>query len=395
MTIKGVIIPRFLHDAVVTALSADEVLYQFRPVEKITYDFVTELYPEKKAIISAILDEGCATLQLDTGKGKTVIIANIIHRLGCKAIIFAGNKLLQQQLYDDIRQHLNLDEVGRVGGGYNYTGFEGPSVWVVVINSGLKIPKADYEYFDLTVFDECHKFLSPKNFELMRTCSTRWVLALSATVTKKWDWTKIVHHCGAFIDGDAMVKTEIIPGKVRVVRYHGPPEFTQKLVNVNGDMCLAYMSEQFSRDPYRNKMILKLIRELVKDHCIMVIANTNDIITKLCADYGDPESGLLNAVTAKVEKTRILLKSPVIFTNYASCSEGVNIPRITAMIFLTSFVNNGRQISGRALRGKSTKPRLFVDIVDKHLERQVHTRMEIWEERGFDIEYDDYYWEIY
>lgn len=384
---NGIVVPRFLHSAVVELLCAKEELHEFKPIEEHKFDFATELWPEKKRIIDAVMAKLPATLQLDTGKGKTVILSNIIHQLGCKTVVFAINKLLQQQLHQDIQQHLNTSDVGLVGGGHKYTSFSDHAIWVIVINSALKIPRADFEVFDFTVFDECHRFLSEKNFELMRTCTSRYILALSATVTKKWNWTKILHHCGSFVDGDSFVNSEQIPGKVRVIRYKGPPEFTQKLLNVNGDMCCAYMSEQFSRDPYRNKMILHLVKELLEDgHCVMVISNTNDIITKLYTELDHPSKGLLNADTPAKDRPRILGESEVIFTNYASSSEGVNIPRITSMIFLTSFVNNGQQISGRALRGKSSKPRLFVDIVDKHMESQLSSRMHVWQDRGFEIE---------
>lgn len=391
----GVIIPRFLHTATVELLDAKEEVIECKDVKHHEYQFVTELWPEKQIIIASVMNKlatGGCTLQLDTGKGKTVIIANIIHQLGARTIIFAANITLQEQLYGDICECLATDNVGRIGGGYGTEIDPDVPIYVAVANTAAKLPSSTWDVFDLTIFDECHRFCSPVNFGLMKTCKSRWVFALSASVTKLWDWTKILHHCGEFVDGNKDDDTPKMPGIVRVIRYKGPPEFTERLVSKSGMMCMAYMSEQFAKDPERNALVERQLRSLLADgHGVMIISNTNGIITRLYDQLKDSlvdsKPGLFNALTKPAEKQRIKDESLAIFTNYACSSEGVNIPRITAMIFLTPFVNNGIQISGRAMRGKSPVVRVFVDIIDTPLVRQYQTRLETWQTRGFSIEY--------
>jgi superfamily II DNA or RNA helicase len=392
----GIIIPRFLHDATVELLGAEEDVISKYPTYH-EYQFVTELWPEKQAIIASVMDKlatGGCTLQLDTGKGKTVIIANVIHQLGARTVVFAANKILQDQLYDDIRQHLASDEIGRIGGGHGTNIDADTPIYIALVNTAVKLPPSTWDVFDLTIFDECHRFCSPVNFELMKTCKSKWVFALSASVQKKWDWTKILHHCGEFVDGNKNDDTPKMPGIVRAIRYKGPPEYTQRLTSASGMMCMAYMSEQFAKDPERNALVERQLRSLLADgHGVMIISNTNGIITRLYESLKDSlvdsKPGLFNAMTKPVEKQRIKDESMAIFTNYACSSEGVNIPRITAMIFLTPFVNNGIQISGRAMRGKSTVIRIFVDIIDTPLKSQYKARLETWLARGFLIEYSN------
>ena len=389
----GVIIPRFLHDATAELLEAEEELI-CKDTSNNEYQFMTELWQEKQAIIASVMDKlatGGCTLQLDTGKGKTVIIANIIYRLGARTVIFAANTTLQTQLYEDIKQHLGADGIGLIGGGHGNVIDPLIPIYIVVVNTAVKMPSSTWDVFDLTVFDECHRFCSPVNFKLMKTCKSRWVFALSATVTKTWDWTKILHHCGEFVDGNVSNSPQM-PGIVRVIRYRGPPEYTQRLTSASGMMCMAYMSEQLAKDPARNDLVAQQLRLLLSEgHGVMIISNTNGIITKLYDQLKDSltnnKPGLFNALTKPIEKKRIKDESMAIFTNYACSSEGVNIPRITAMIFLTSFVNNGIQISGRAMRGNSPVTRVFVDIVDTPLKHQYQTRLETWKARGFSIEY--------
>jgi superfamily II DNA or RNA helicase len=153
---------------------------------------------------------------------------------------------------------------------------------------------------------------------------------------------------------------------------------------------MAYMAEQLARDPVRNELVATQLRSLLADgHGVMIISTTNGIITRLYDQLkdslADSKPGLFNRLTKPAEKARIKAESMAIFTNYACSSEGVNIPHVTAMIFLTSFVNNGIQISGRAMRGNSPVTRVFVDIVDDPLKHQYRVRLETWRARGFTI----------
>lgn len=363
--------------------------------------FIAELWESKTALVNRLVDQiretGGGVLKLNTGKGKTVIISKGIATLNpARTIVFAANKLLAEQLAGEIEACLGI-EVGRIGGGHKYvdsTMWKEARIWVVIVNSALKIPAADFAQFEFAVFDECHIFCAPKTRLLMARAQCRWMLATSATVDKYWNWTTIVHACGAFIDGDEMVAGGVFEGTVRAIHYQGPPEYTQRLLNASGMMCVAYMADQFAEDPYRRKMIANILFDLLaRGHSVMVLASTNKPIIEmhdLCRQFRPQDwlawlPGILNANTKEAEKERIYRESRLIFTNYSSSSLGVNIPRLTAMVFISSFVDNGIQISGRALRREDGVTREYVDIVDAPMSRQWPTRRDMWIERGFTI----------
>ena len=102
------------------------------------------------------------------------------------------------------------------------------------------------------------------------------------------------------------------------------------------------------------------------------------------------KAGIINGSTSEEERSEIKKNCNVIFTTYSSGSDGFNVPNLTAMVFASSYVTNGKQISGRILRGKymPKKERIYVDLIDSgtSIKKRINKRIKIWEERDCELE---------
>lgn len=378
------------------------------------YDFATEIWQSKQNLIddayTKLTEDRGVTILLDTGKGKTVILSKIIAMMQLEnVVIFAGNKLLADQMRDDVSQHLATENILMIGGSatptekkivkeLEWVDMKKYPVTIAIIKSAVNILKKNPGFWDqygLAIYDECHKFCAEESKLLLFQVMTEYKLSLSATVQKKWNHKMIFHSSGNMINGNTYIKSKPMEGIVHLIRYHGRPEYTQQLKNSIDLTCVSAMSRQFSSDPHRTELIMKYILALLaRDHNIFVFANVNDMIDNLYEQFSlicppDIIIGKINNSTGTLEDEITKRDANVIFINYSSGSEGMNIPRMTAVIFASSFRTNGVQIAGRILREsyKTDKVRELVDIVDTNtsIKSQLVDRIKVWRDKGFTI----------
>jgi hypothetical protein len=144
------------------------------------------LYPEQEKAGQALLKHETGVLAATMAFGKTVIAAWLIAQRGVNTLILVHRKQLLEQWVDRLSSFLELPAagLGRLGGGRSkLTGV----IDVAVIQSLVRKQVVDdrvAQYGHLIV-DECHH-LSARSFELVaRRSKAKFVLGLSATVTRK------------------------------------------------------------------------------------------------------------------------------------------------------------------------------------------------------------------
>lgn len=388
------------------------------------YNFKTPVWPSKMALIEDVhlrlLKNKGVTLELGTGKGKTVIIGNIIYKMGLdKVVIFTCDASLQYQMLNDMMEHLGLtrEEILLIGGDatskekkyrkkleelHSQGNFKIKYALTICVGKSAaniikKYPKF-WNNFQFSIFDECHKFCAEETKTVVYAATTPYKMALSATVMKSWNYSLLLHSCGEYMNGNNYIKDDNINGKVDVIKYYGPDEYTEAIRNEKtGNVMVSSMVSQFAKDPYRNKMIMDLIKEKLDNrHNVLVFALTLDMINYLYDMFSElyPEinSGLIVGSIKMKDRRKIYDEAQVIFITYGTGATGLNIPRMTAIVFASSFVENGIQITGRCLRGNYDKEtvREYTDIVDANttLYNQLSKRIQsTWNERGFDLNY--------
>ena len=166
-----------------------------RPVETA---FLGELTQEQAAAADALLKHNTGVLAATTAFGKTVVAASLIAARGTNTLILVHRRQLMDQWIARLGAFLDLpdSDLGVIGGGRRKpTGI----VDVAIIQSLVRSDEvnnivADYGHL---IVDECHH-LSARSFEkVARRAKSKYVLGLSATVTRQDGHHPIVFmQCG-------------------------------------------------------------------------------------------------------------------------------------------------------------------------------------------------------
>ena len=154
-----------------------------RPVET---SFLGSLAPEQQSAADALLQHETGVLAAATGFGKTVIAASVIAARRTNTLVLVHRRQLMEQWTARLAAFLDLpaSAIGQIGGGRRKPG---GIVDVGVIQSLARKGEVDdivADYGHLVV-DECHH-ISAVSFEAVaRRAKAKYVLGLSATVTRR------------------------------------------------------------------------------------------------------------------------------------------------------------------------------------------------------------------
>ncbi len=166
-----------------------------RPVET---TFLGQLTPEQHTAADALLRHDTGVLAAATGFGKTVIAASVVASRGTSTLVLVHRLQLMDQWLAQLAAFLDLpvSSIGQIGGGKRK-----PSglVDVGVIQSLVRHKEVDdivADYGQL-VIDECHHIPAVSFEAVARRAKARYVLGLSATVTRRDGHHPIVFmQCG-------------------------------------------------------------------------------------------------------------------------------------------------------------------------------------------------------
>ncbi|MGA2067810.1 MAG: DEAD/DEAH box helicase family protein [Thermoguttaceae bacterium] len=148
--------------------------------------FQGELRPEQETAARAMLAYDNGVLSATTAFGKTVVAAWLIAERGANTLVLVHRRQLLEQWAQRLSVFLGLapKAIGRMGGGRKkMTGLLDVAVIQSLVHKGV-VKDCVGEYGHLIV-DECHH-LSAQSFEqVVRRAKAKFVLGLSATVTRK------------------------------------------------------------------------------------------------------------------------------------------------------------------------------------------------------------------
>lgn len=160
--------------------------------------FQCQLTDEQTQAANKLLEHDIGTLSATTAFGKTVVALHILAKRQVNTLIIVHRHQLLGQWLERIEMFLNVNkkQVGKIGGGKNKpTGI----IDVAIIQSLTKNQTVDdlVAKYGQVIFDECHH-LSAVSFEsVAKACKAKYVLGLSATLTRKDGHHPIVFmQCG-------------------------------------------------------------------------------------------------------------------------------------------------------------------------------------------------------
>jgi superfamily II DNA or RNA helicase len=129
------------------------------PGKNISLQFDGELRPYQNAIVDKYInhvgDCGGGLLDVDPGKGKTVMALNIVSRLGKCALVIVHKSFLLNQWIERIEQFLPSARVGKIQG--QILDIENKDIVIGMLQSlSMKeYPKDTFRNFGLAIYDEC------------------------------------------------------------------------------------------------------------------------------------------------------------------------------------------------------------------------------------------------
>ena len=137
--------------------SPDRIM--IHPGNSISLQFNGELRPYQNAIVDKYIthvgDCGGGLLDVDPGKGKTVMALNIVSRLGKCALVIVHKSFLLNQWIERIEQFLPGARVGKIQG--QIIDVENKDIVIGMLQSlSMKeYPKDTFRNFGLAIYDEC------------------------------------------------------------------------------------------------------------------------------------------------------------------------------------------------------------------------------------------------
>lgn len=375
---------------------------------------------------------GCV-LVMDTGQGKTFVGGKIIENLKRKTLIVVPRmESVGTEWFQMFATYYPNLTIGRYDSKKKIDG----DVVLSVINSlydkkefkiGKKTVNADkfLSRFGLVIFDEVHRYGAQEFQKVFWKVNSCCMLGLTATPDERQDGFDNIYpmFIGPIIDASTLkgykgeqAKWE---GEIRAVQYHGPPKYTKHKTNKVGTMSTMAMCKQITSDPYRTKLVIKLIMDMYKKgKYIYVFSELRDYIELLVSVLREKEVDVFNdadyqdIVNGKVKKSKIhslmggatmaeLIEARknarIVITTYSYGIEGVSIVRMNCLILATPRRNKMKQATGRILRmgGNSEEKRIIYDIIDSEtgLKSQFSTRKKVYTKRGFPVKNYKYKWE--
>jgi superfamily II DNA or RNA helicase len=187
---KHVALPRGCLDAIIDLLVANGVRPQLRDERcsgtLIGARFLGALTAEQHSAADALIPHDTGVLAATTAFGKTVVACKLIAERGTNTLILVHRQQLLDQWVARLRTFLDVDgaHIGVIRGGKKKpTGcIDVATIQSLVKKGEVSDLVADYGHL---VVDECHH-LSAVSFEAVaRAAKAKYVLGLSATVTRK------------------------------------------------------------------------------------------------------------------------------------------------------------------------------------------------------------------
>ncbi|MET0529555.1 MAG: DEAD/DEAH box helicase family protein [Microvirga sp.] len=219
--------------------------------------FLGALTPEQQTAANAILAHDTGVLAATTAFGKTVVAAKLIAERDRNTLILVHRQQLLDQWVARLRTFLDIDPVhlGTIRGGRKK-----PTGWIDVALIQSLVRKGEVsdlvgEYGHIVV-DECHH-LSAVSFEaIARAAKAKYVLGLSATVTRKDGHHPIIFmQCGPIRHRvDARTQANARPFSHRVVVRR--TAFCGLRTDTGERITIQDLYGRLARDESRNRQIV-------------------------------------------------------------------------------------------------------------------------------------------
>ena len=328
-------------------------------------------------VLSYLRKSQTGLLSILTGGGKTVCAISIISHLKQRTCVIVHSTHLLQQWCSEIARFLPDLKVGIIQQ-ENKSFADDVDIYIVMIQTLTNIPDVPPNLFGFTIIDEAHHVPSQTFSSALFKVSSKYMLGLTATPTRKDGLTNVLHwHLGEIIYQEKPNRKDQPVTEVRIYR------FWDESLQLNPRENYAGMITQIGENKTRNcylKVILKsILDDDAEDELRRIVVFTErrghaQLLHEIVQSLTGRSCGLIlggmkqSVVTTEKEKH-------IIVATYQSISEGVSIEQLNTIIF-ASPKKDVVQALGRIFRRVHDQIHpMIVDISDAGLRGQERTRI--------------------
>lgn len=340
--------------------------------------------------ISHIGDSGGGLLDVEPGKGKTVMGLNILSKIKKKTLVVVHKSFLVNQWEERIDQFLPDAKVGRIQGKIIDVEDKDIVIGMLQTLSTKKISDEIINQFGFTIYDECHHLSAEVFSQVMINITTNYVLGLSGTMTRKDGLTKVFKwFIGPVVHKEKTESQEEVLINCLVFQDPDNEEYNEVETDFKGNPQYSKMITKICSNETRTNMIVNVISYELKQEIkqqIMILAHNKNLINELFDKIRvfEPSVGLyiggMKDSQLKESETK-----KVIIATYAMASEGLDIKTLTTLLMATPKTDVCQSV-GRILRSKHARP-LVIDIIDDHdiFRRQFKKRKSYYNKKKYNI----------
>lgn len=356
-------------------------------------EFKGELYENQKFAANILLDEllnksSGGILSLMTGEGKTITSLYVLSQLKSKTIVVVNKIPLMKQWESEIKQFLPSVKVGCIQGQKNVN-VEGCDIVIAMLQSLAKIDYPDtlFESFKAVIIDEIHNTSSRVFSKVLSKLCCKYTIGLSATPQRSDGCEHVFkYHIGDIVYQSQNKKRKGKDPVLQLIKIDSKEYKEITTVNkFTGQTQIQFttMLNDLTVMPKRNKLILELVKEYIKDNRkILVLSDRRNHLINLKKQLDEDKSvaftyGLFLG-SMKISELNKSKASQVILATYSAFGEGVSEKDLDTLILTTpkKFIghlknssknDSGKleQIIGRIFRKEHTERNpLIIDFND-------------------------------
>jgi len=332
-------------------------------------------------------------LSLHTGGGKTVCALYIASQLRLPTLVIVHNSFLRDQWEERVKAFLPNARIGRIQG--DVCEVEGKDVVIAMLQtiSMKELPIATFKPIGFVIVDECHHIASEVFVQALPKVTSKYMLGLSATPTRK-DGLMFVAHwfLGPLLYNSDKGDIEDPDINVEVYEYkNDDPTFNEIIYNRQGVMFTSLMINKLAECENRTGWLSDIIADVLTEspHRQMLVLtdrvqHTKDILAALPPSIRARSAILSQGVHAS-KRAEFCESCSVLIATYAMCKEGFDVPTLNTLLMATPRPDID-QIVGRILRVEKSARKvhpLILDVVDPQFRRQFQERNALYKKRSY------------
>lgn len=340
---------------------------------KTSMEFVGQLREYQMNIVNKYVEHvgisGGGLLDVDPGKGKTVMGLYIATQLQVKTLVIVHKSFLLNQWIERIEQFIPNARVGRIQG--PKIDIENKDIVIGMLQS-LSMKEYDegtFDSFGLSIYDEVHHLSAEVFSRCMMNITTNYTLGLSGTMQRKDGLSKVFKmFLGPVVHKEKNKdQHEVIVKKIDYIVED--EDFNETKYDYRGNPQFSTMISKLCNYNRRSTFIIEVIKEEFRknpDQQLMVLAHNKSLIEYLYKAIEHQKIGTVGYYVGGMKEVALKESESkqIIIATYAMASEGLDIKTLTTLLMATPKTDVCQSV-GRILRVKHASP-VVIDIVDFH-----------------------------